>query len=378
MPIGMVIMHWDERVGVEILGNYPDELEIQEKTLMQLYSQHEFTGEAGLVTLTAGATNLASYYTGTESGVYVILVLTSEEDGDVYEEGLAETTRQILMNLDGTALKRVLPPLFQRLSVYPTLNDEQRLAMLFNSDVKRMIIKRLREESTVSKSEIAIWLKDQYKEGFIDIENIVSTLVKAGLVKISSVKGVSSDMVFMTQDIMIMRLPPIELIKDPPGRHLPQSLAASYLLEVKNFFQAYQPDEKDNIDLIDNVILDPACYESLKLLREAMVTRNDLEKLRKKGVDDVDRVLKKLWEAKMIAVFQDEKGVEYYCLTSDFFVGRYFPQYALDIIRAQYRTSSQNPNALIKGLDLLKEEYYHSLKAKKESPKKAEAKASAQ
>lgn len=31
MPTGMVIMHWDERIGVEILGAYPKETQIQEK-----------------------------------------------------------------------------------------------------------------------------------------------------------------------------------------------------------------------------------------------------------------------------------------------------------------------------------------------------------
>ena len=119
MPTGLVIMHWDERVGVEILGAYPEEVVIQEKTLMQLYSQHEFTGEAGMVSLTAGAVNLASYYTGSESGVYVILILTAEEDGDVYEEGMAEITRQILMNLESDSLGSILPPLFQRLGPIP-------------------------------------------------------------------------------------------------------------------------------------------------------------------------------------------------------------------------------------------------------------------
>ncbi len=58
MPLGLVIMHWDERVGVTVVAAYPEEISIQEKTLMQLYSQHEFTGEAGMVTLMAGAINL--------------------------------------------------------------------------------------------------------------------------------------------------------------------------------------------------------------------------------------------------------------------------------------------------------------------------------
>jgi hypothetical protein len=373
MPTGLVVMHWDERVGVEILGEYPEEVSIQEKTLMQLYSQHEFTGEAGLVSLTAGAVNLASYYTGPDSGVYVILVLTAEEDGDVYEEGLAEITRQILMSLEPEALVKILPPLFQRLSVYPTLNDEQRLAMMFNSEVKRMILKRLREESAISKSEIAIWLKDQYKDGFVDIENIISGLVKLGLVKIASVKGLSSDMVFLTEDLMILRTPPAELIKNPIERHLPESLKESFMTEVRNFFENYRPSEKDNIDIIDKVLLDPANYEVLKLMREAMVTRNDLEKLKKKGVDDVDRVLKAMWETKMIAVFQDDKGTEYYCLTSDFYIAKFFPRYNIDTVRIQYRNKAQNPNALIKALDMMKEEYYNMLKAKKEESK-AEAK----
>ncbi|WP_371805855.1 hypothetical protein [Candidatus Lokiarchaeum ossiferum] len=372
MPTGLVIMHWDERVGVEVLGAYPEEVVIQEKTLMQLYSQHEFTGEAGMVSLTAGAVNLASYYTGPESAVYVILILTAEEDGDVYEEGLAEITRQILMNLESDSLNSILPPLFQRLSVYPTLTEEQRYGMLLNSDVKRMLLNRLREETAISKSEISIWMKDQYREGFVDVENLLAGMVKLGLVKIASVKGLSSDLVFLTEDIMVLRTPPVELIKDPVDHHLPASLKDSYIKEVRNFFELYVPSEADNLAIIDKVLLDPACYEVIKLMREAMVTRNDLEKLRKKGVDDVDRVLKAMWETKMIAVFQDDKNNEYFCLTSDFFIERFYPRYNIDNIRQQYRTRSQNPNALLKALDMMKDEYYAQAKLKKAATKKKE------
>ncbi|WP_371805853.1 hypothetical protein [Candidatus Lokiarchaeum ossiferum] len=372
MPTGLVIMHWDERVGVEVLGAYPEEVVIQEKTLMQLYSQHEFTGEAGMVSLTAGAVNLASYYTGPESAVYVILILTAEEDGDVYEEGLAEITRQILMNLESDSLNSILPPLFQRLSVYPTLTEEQRYGMLLNSDVKRMLLNRLREETAISKSEISIWMKDQYREGFVDVENLLAGMVKLGLVKIASVKGLSSDLVFLTEDIMVLRTPPVELIKDPVDHHLPASLKDSYIKEVRNFFELYVPSEADNLAIIDKVLLDPACYEVIKLMREAMVTRNDLEKLRKKGVDDVDRVLKAMWETKMIAVFQDDKNNEYFCLTSDFFIERFYPRYNIDNIRQQYRTRSQNPNALLKALDMMKDEYYAQVKLKKAAAKKKE------
>ena len=375
MPTGLVVMHWDERVGVEIVGAYPEEATIQEKTLMQLYSQHEFTGEAGMVSITAGAVNLASYYTGPETAIYTILILTAEEDADVYEEGLSEISRQIVPNIDSGQLEPLLPSLFQRLSIYPTLKDEQRLAMLLSSDIKRMILNRLRDEAAITKSEIAVWLKDQYKDGFVDLESVLNAMIKTSIIKVASVKGLPSDMIFLAEDIMVLRLPPKELIKDPVDRHLPASLKDSYLTEVRNFFENYVPSEQDSLEVINKVFLDPACYEVLKLMREAMVTRNDLEKLRKKGVDDVDRVLKAMWETKMVAVFQDDKQNEYYTLVSDFHIAKFFPRYNLDTIRHQYLTKAQNANALLKALDVMKDEYYAQLKAAKaaEEPEEVSA-----
>ncbi len=236
----MLVMHWDERTGVEVMGKYPEELEIKEKTLMQIYSQHEFSGEAGFVTLAAGAINLASYYTGPETGVYVILILSAEEDGDVYEEAMVEATRQILTDLDPEVLKTLLPPLFQRLSVYPSLNEEQKLSMIYNSDLKRMVIERIREEVVLGKSEIEIWLKDQYEEGFVDMESLIASLVKNKIIKTASVQGLTSDQVFLTRDLILLRVPPIKLVKDPEGRHLPASLVTDYMTEVRNFFDNYK------------------------------------------------------------------------------------------------------------------------------------------
>lgn len=355
--MGLVIMRWDDRAGVEVVASYPEDMHIQDKTLMQLYSQHEFTGEAGMVSLTAGSINLASYYTGKETSVYTILILSADEEADIYEEGLIEISRLVMSKLDANALKPLLPSYFQRLSVYPTLNAEQRMGMVMQSDIKRLIMKRLRDEVVIPKSELAVWLKDQYKEGFVDIENLITTMVQSGVVKVASVKGITSDLVFLVEDILILRRPPMNLIKDPIGRHLPEPLVASYKTEVRNFFQHYVPSDADSMKVIEEILLSPQNYEVLKLLREAMVTRNDLEKLKKKGVDDIQDSLKTFWENKMIAVFQDEHAVEYYCLVSDIFIDRIFPRYNLNTIRRLYKNQSQNPNALIKALDLMKEEY---------------------
>lgn len=372
MPLGIEIMHWDERMGAEVYGTYPETLDVQEKTLMQLYSQHEFTGDSGMVSIMTGSTNIASYYTGPDSAIYIILVLKIEEDGDAFEEGLVEISRQIMSNLDPETLRSLLPPLFQRLSVYPSLNPEQKLALIYNSEVKRMILKRMQDEIILTKSELAIWLKDQHKDMFVDLNNVVASLIKANLVKLSSVKGISSDVLFLARDAMMIRRPPVELFKDPVDHHIPESLKTTYQGEVIDFFRNYKPSEDDNLQIIDKIILNPQAYEVLKLLREAIVTKNDIEKLRKKGVEDVDAVLRDLWQTKMMGVFKDAQETEYYGLLSDFHIGTYYPRHALNTIRHQYAHNVQNPNALLKAIEVMRDEYRTIEKVKKKKAKKSE------
>jgi len=245
--------------------------------------------------------------------------------------------------------------------VYPTLNAEQRLAMTYQDEIKRMIINRLREEGVVSKSELMVWLKDRYKQGFVDLDGVLIELIKREIIKEASVKGMPSELIFLTNDIIMMRIPPVQLLKDPADRGLPSQLVQDYRTETKKFFQNYRPSENDNLTIID-VLINPQVYETLRLLRTAIVTRNDLEKLKKKGVDDVDEVLKMLWESQMIQVFQDDRGNEYYALLSDFYVELIFPKYLINVIKEEYEKKSKADQVLIEYLNVL-ENTYVNLKA---------------
>jgi hypothetical protein len=261
-----------------------------------------------------------------------------------------------LTNLEDGKYKDMIPSLFQRLSVYPTLNKEQQLAITYDDEVKRMIINRLREEGVVSKSELMVWLKDKYKHGFIDLPGILTQLVARELIKEASVKGMPSESIFLTHDLLMMRNPPVNLTKNPSEKGLPAALAEDYKTQCKKFFQNYRPSEEDNLGIIE-ILIEPAVYETIRLLRTAIVTRNDLEKLKKKGVDDVDDVLKKLWDNEMIQVFQDERGNEYYALISDFFLERIFPKYMLNIIKREYDQKSKADQVLVEYLNVLENAY---------------------
>ncbi|MFX0105470.1 MAG: hypothetical protein ACFE75_08265 [Candidatus Hodarchaeota archaeon] len=357
MPIGLVIMRWDIKVSTEILAKYPEELIITDETLMQIYAAHEYTGEPGMISLLVGPLNIASYYTGREKPLYIILLLNLDEDADAFEGGLSDISRVIFQNFEDRAYMEMIPFLFQRLSAYPYLNEEQSLAMTFLDNLNRLIINRLREEGVITKSELKIWLKDKYREGFFDVDAILMELIKKEIVKETSVKGMPSELIFLINDLFMIRRPPTNLLKNPVERGLPERFVEEYHMAVKNFFQKYRPSEEDNLKVLDEVIADPQVYEIMKLLRISIVTKNVLEKLRKKGVDDIDEGLKKLWDNQMIHVFQDAKGNEYYSLLTDFYNSLVYPIYMLNTIIHQYNVKSKSEGVLVEYLNVLDNNY---------------------
>jgi DNA-binding transcriptional ArsR family regulator len=260
--------------------------------------------------------------------------------------------------------------------VYPHLQEEQRICMIYDNQVKRQIMKRLKDEGSVSKSELAVWMKDIYRESFVDIDSALNPFIKMNLIKQVSVKGAAGDMIYLIADVLINRTPPLKVIQNPTEAGLPQSLAADYLQECKTFFENYEPEENDTLKVIET-ILDPQVYEVLKLLRMAIVTRNVLEKLKKKGVDDVEGTLKKLWDAGMLSVLRDEKSNEYYGLKADLLVKKIYPEYLVNQIRRDYMNKTKNPAVLIEHLNILEHNFDTLQREMKEVSKSKKAKAAA-
>jgi len=130
---------------------------------------------------------------------------------------------------------------------------------------------------------------------------------------------------------------------------------------VKQFYQEYTPTEEDNLELI-RILTKPDVYETLKLLRTAIVTRDDLEKLKKKNVDDPSEVLKMLWDTHVIHVLVDKSGNEYFALLSDFYIDTIFPKYLLNIIKERYEQKSKGDKELIEYLNILEDIYLNIIK----------------
>jgi hypothetical protein len=357
-PIGLIIMRWNERIGTEIISKYPEDIKLSDKTLMQIYSTHEYSGEKGVITLTEGNLNIVSYYSGPEKGYYLILILNFDDDPDVYETGMLDALQTILLNLDHDSYEHMIPALFQRLSLYPTFNYEQMLINIYQNEIKNKILNFLRDDGVILKSELTIWLKDKYLEAFIDLDTILKDLMKMEIIKQISIKGIPSEIIVLTHDLIMLRTPPNNLIKNISKIGLPPSLTEQYLGDVKEFFKNYHPTEADNL-LIAKIIMDSPIYETLRLLRSSIVTQNELEKLKKKGVEDIYSVLKVLWDNQMIRVYHDKNNVEYYALLTDFYIDMIFPKYLLNAIKTSYEQKSKANKVLTESLKALEDTYFN-------------------
>jgi hypothetical protein len=154
----------------------------------------------------------------------------------------------------------------------------------------------------------------------------------------------------------MLRVPPANLFDDPVAFGLPKQLTNQYQAEVQNVFSTYHPTEEDTLSLL-NILIDPEVYETLRLLRMAIVTIQDFEKLKNRGVSDIYSVLRKLWDAQMIKIFKDENGIEYYTLTTDVHINLIYPKYQLNLIKILYDQKSKSDKVLVQYLNILEETY---------------------
>ena len=120
MPDGLIFMKYDERSGIEIRAKYSEkEFKVTDSTLMHILNLHEFTEQSGVASLTLDAINLVTYYSGSETDYFFILILNMLEDPEDYEEILEDVSQTIMKNLDEDKYLQMLPLLFNKIIDYP-------------------------------------------------------------------------------------------------------------------------------------------------------------------------------------------------------------------------------------------------------------------
>ena len=120
MPDGLIIMKYDERSGIDIMAKYPEEkLKISNKTLMHILNLHEFSKQPGIASLTIQNINFVTYYSGSETDFFFILMLNMLEDPEDYETVLEDVSQIVLENIGKNKIIEMLPSLFKRIVEHP-------------------------------------------------------------------------------------------------------------------------------------------------------------------------------------------------------------------------------------------------------------------
>lgn len=123
MPNGIIVMKYDERSGIDIKVKYPEEkVNISNKSFMHIFNLHEFSKQPGFASLTIENINFITYYSGSETDYFFILMLNMLENPEDYEVVLEEVSNIILENLDENKYIEMVPSLFKRIVEHPKNN----------------------------------------------------------------------------------------------------------------------------------------------------------------------------------------------------------------------------------------------------------------
>ena len=123
MPIGILIIRWDNEIGPINEGFYPDSLKITNNLLTQVYSSHRYQSlKPGFASISLKNNRVVSFFSGVgEDHIsvenYVIaLLLRRDEKPHKYREILKKISAELLDKIPDGKFKAVLPQLYKELS----------------------------------------------------------------------------------------------------------------------------------------------------------------------------------------------------------------------------------------------------------------------
>lgn len=363
MPKGIIIWRWDERSGPEIMGKHPITLDINQKTMMQLYSQHLNTGRSDIVSLSIGNMHLVSLWTGAVYNYFLTLILASDEVIEHYTDLVSDAMYFLLPSIIAGKFTHLIPLTFNRFVEFPKANIEQRYAHVYSNEVNRLILGILHEEGCFYKEELRLWLEEKLSTKLFNYDMILEKLTTQGFIKVASVKGLDGLFIFLLKHLFFFRAPSEDIERKLKYYDEPE-LIQKAKDKVIDFFKYYTPSEKDNIELAD-ILRDEDNYKMIQYLRNSMVSNATLDKLKTHGIPNAYLIIKDLETKNVIMSLKSKKGDTIYLLKADIIVECNFPEYILNNIQSMFQNNRKSNLVLTEYLNILKENFVSVRKQRK-------------
>jgi hypothetical protein len=123
LPVGILIIRWDNEIGPINEGFYPDNLKITNNLLTQVYSSHRYQSlKPGFASISLKNNKVVSFFSGvgddhiSVENYVVALLLRRDEKPGKYREILKTIAAEILDKTQDAKFLKLLPNLFKELA----------------------------------------------------------------------------------------------------------------------------------------------------------------------------------------------------------------------------------------------------------------------
>lgn len=123
MPLGILVIRWDNEIGPINEGFYPDNLKITNNLLTQVYSSHRYQSlKPGFASISLRNNKIVSFFSGvgddhiSVENYVVALLLRRDEKPHKYREVLKTIAAEILDKIEDDKYQEILPDLYQELA----------------------------------------------------------------------------------------------------------------------------------------------------------------------------------------------------------------------------------------------------------------------
>jgi len=348
VPEGLAVLKWDDELGPVVTAKTPKKLQtgLDPTTSMRVYGiatlgETEESQKPGFSSLAFGEFKLAVYYGGLNMHLkglpsMVFLVLGSDEDPDVYKDALPEIGTQIFLNAEDDSYKSMVPKLFKQIARYTQMSAEQRQASILNDPVRRTIVQTLMKNGTIQSTDLEQMIFEEVGKK-IDVDLVLRPLVKMGIIATGWVEGLSSEVIYLTRALFILRTISPETTKAVRKGKLPTDVAESFLQSSRRYHREYVARlRKDLFETIwseaedlAKYVLDFEAYDIIQILRKGPTERELLKAEVDLSASKFRKQLSSLEKANIISRINDEEGREHILLKSDPEVATVYPEWLI-------------------------------------------------
>ena len=376
MPEGLAVLKWDDELGPVVTSKTPRKLKIglDPTTSMRVYGiatlgETEESQKPGFSALSFNDFKLAVYYGGLNMHLkglpsMVFLVLHPEEDPDVYKEALPEIATQIFLKADGDEYKKMVPKLYKEISRYTQMTPEQRQASILIDPVRRSIIQTLMKNGTVQSTDLEQLIFEKIGKK-IDVDIVLRPLVKMGIIATGWVEGLSSEVIYLTRALFVLRMISQDIVRAVRDGQVPIDVADTYLQTSKRYHRDYLARLRKNLfetvwseaERIGKLMLDFDTYDLIQVLRKGPAEKKHLPEMLDLSAAKVNKQLSILEKANIVTRIKDEDKREHVILKCNPEIVTVYPEWLIQRTVDLYNDESIINQQAMHYLEVLKKSH---------------------